>query len=251
MDLSENLVLHAKKLGKLDNLNEILKLLKRHENFFIKKSSLSNTIAGNADPQKLFGHNALRFIQLELFLSKTLIEGSIHALNNNSALTSILSVRAHFETTGCMAFLLKKISSYYNGNIDFEKLNENLKRLLLGSTTIKNPNVPRPIQVLNLIDATDWYIDKIVIKEKAPEGKKFRDFYDDLSEFCHPNYHGITSGSAILKEENAIVYHNKDQISNLEFGFFFHLSMSVSLFLFLYEEIFRKLKNKEIMPETQ
>lgn len=251
MDLSENLVHRAKELGKLENLEEILKLLKSHDPFFINKSSLPNNITGNADPMNLLGRNTLRYIQLLLFRSKTLIEGSLHALNKDSALTSILSVRAHFETTGCMAFLFKKMSSYYDGNIDFENLNENLKRLSLGSTTIKSPNVPKPIQVLSLIDATDWYIDKIVIKEKAPEGGKFRNFYDDLSEFCHPNYHGIASGSAILKEESAVVYHNTNQISNLEFGFFFHLDISINLFLFLYEEVFEMLKSKKILPNIE
>lgn len=251
MELPENLVLHAKEHGRLENLEEILELLKKHNLFFINKSTLSCGNKSNERDIKLFGHNVLRYIQLQLFRSKTLIDGSLLALSKNCALTSILSARAHFETTGCMAFLYKKISSHYDGNIDFENLNNNLKRLLLGATTIKNPNVPKPIHVLNLIDATDWYIEKLVIKEKIPEGGKFRDFYNDLSEFCHPNYHGITSGSDILKEEGAIVYHNTNKINNLEFGFFFHISISISIFLFLYEEIFRILKSKDMLPKIE
>ena len=108
---SENVVEIAKRLGKLDRLKEIEAFLADHERFYKYKTSLSKDLEGCTDPKKLFGFNAIRFIQLLLHRSKTLIEGSIHGLNNNSALSSILSVRAHFETTGSMAYLMKKLSS--------------------------------------------------------------------------------------------------------------------------------------------
>jgi len=245
---SENVIAIAKRLGKIDRLNEIEKFLKEHEQFYIYKTSLSEKLVDCTEAKIIFGNNAIRFIQLLLYRSKSLIEGSIHALNNNSSLSSILSVRAHFETTGSMAYLLKKLSSYYDGNINFEKLNEDLIRLSLGSTTIDNPLVPNPIQVLNLIDATDEYLKKKVFKNIAPYDKKFRVFYEDLCDFCHPNFQGIASGSEIIKEERAIIFSKTNRISDIEFIFFLRLNVSAVLFINLYKEVLKLLKEKEIMP---
>lgn len=245
---SENAVEIAKRLGTIDQLNEIEMLLGEHEQFYIYKTSLSKELVDYTEPKKLFGYNAIRFIQLLLYRSKSLIEGGIHALNNDSALSSIISVRAHFETTGSIAYLMNRLSSYYHGNIDFEKLDEDLFRLSLGSTTINNPEVPKPIQVLNLIDAADEFIKKKLLKDKAPHDKMFREFYEDLCDVCHPNFQGIQGGSDIIHEERAIIFHKTNHISDNDFTLFFHLNMSAPLFIHLYKEVLELLKEKEIMP---
>lgn len=245
---SDNVVEKAKRSRKLDQLKEIEKVLRDHEQFHIYKMTESKELVDCIEAQKLFGYNAIRFIQLLLYRSKSLIEGSIHALNNSSALSSILSVRAHFETTGSLAYLLKRLTSYYNGNICFEKMNEDLFRLSLGATTINIPEVPKPIQVLNLIDSTDEYLKKIMPKDKPTHDKMFRELYDDLCEFCHPNFHGITSGSDIIHEERAVIFHKTNRMSDIEFNFFFHLTMSPTLFIHFYKEVLTLLKDKEIMP---
>jgi hypothetical protein len=245
---SDNVVEIAKRLGKLDQLKEIEVFHGEHEQFYIYKTSLSKELGACEEGKKLFGYNAIRFIQLLLYRSKSLREGSIHALNNNSALSSILSVRAHFETTGSIAYLMKSLSSYYHGNIDFEKLDEDLFRLSLGSTTINNPKVPKPIQVLNLIDATDEFLKKDLLKDKAPHDKIFREFYEDLCDFCHPNFQGTTSGADIIDEERAVIFHNTNRISDIDFTLFFHLSMSALLFIHFYKEVLTVLKEKEMMP---
>ena len=245
---SENVVELAKRLGKIDRLNEIEMFLREHEQFYIYKTSLSEELVDCTEAKKLFGYNALRFIQLLLYRSKSLIEGSIHTLNNNSLLSSLVSVRAHFETTGSIAYLMKKLSSYYHGNIDFEKLDEELFRLLLGSTTIDNPLVPKPIQVLNLIDATDEFLKKNRPIDKEPRDKMFRELYEDLCDFCHPNYQGITIGQDIIDEERAVIFHKTNRISDSDFTSFFHLEISALLFLNFYKEVFNLLMEKEIMP---
>jgi hypothetical protein len=140
------------------------------------------------------------------------------------------------------------LSSYYRGNIDFEKLDEDLFRLSLGSTTINNPEVPKPIQVLNLIDATDEFLKKNLLKDKAPHDKIFREFYEDLCDFCHPNFQGIQSGSDIIHEEKAIIFHKTNRISNSDFTLFSYLNISAELFIYFYKEVLKLLMEKEIMP---
>ncbi len=176
------------------------------------------------------------------------IEGSICSLNSKCALSSILSVRAHFETTGCIIFLLRRLNTYYDGNIDFERLNNDVKKMALGSTTIKLPEVPSPIQVMNLIDSTDDYLNKVLLKGKAVPKNMFRELYEDLCEFCHPNFHGITSGSEIIHADRSISYKKTGAISKIEFTFFFHIRTSIALFLHGYEEVLSLIKKNEIMP---
>jgi hypothetical protein len=246
--LSEELQKFSVSLGKNDQIDEIIDSLKKHDNFYIYKTSISKELDGCTDSKKLFGYNALRYIQLLLYRSKTLIEGSVHSLNNNCALSSVLSVRAHYETTGSVIFLLTRLLSYYAGNIDFERANCDLMRLSLGSTTIDRPEVPKPINVMNLIDATDDFLKKNLPERIIPPDKMFRELYDDLCEFCHPNFHGITSGSEIIHEERAIVYRKTGSITKIEFTFFFHLAMSIILFLYGYEEVLRLINKNEILP---
>ena len=245
---SENIIAIAKRYEKLDRLKEIENLLEEHDQFYIQKIIPSKELFDCTDHEKLFGRNAIRFIQQLVYRSKTLMEGSIHALNNNCSLSSILSVRAHYETTGSIAFLNKRLLSYYQGTIGFNKINEDLFRLSMGSTTINNPEVPKPIQVLNLIDAADGLLNKKMLKGKAPNKKMFRELYEDLCDFCHPNYQGVTSASDIIHEEKANIFHETNHISKMDFIFFFHLTMSAILFNHFYKEVLSLLKQNEIMP---
>lgn len=246
--LSKELIKLSQELGKVDKLYEIVNSLKKYDDFYIYKTSLSKTLDGCTDPVELFGYNAIRYIQLLLYRSRSLIEGSIHSLNSKCALSAVLAVRAHYETTGSVIFLLKRLLSYYKKNIDFERLDKDLKSLALGSTTIEIDGVPMPIQVMNTIDATDEYLKKVVYKSKPPAEKMFRESYDDLCEFCHPNYHGITSGSEIIHSEKSIIYQKTGIVTKAEFTFFFHLMMSIMLFLHGYEEVFKLLQKNETMP---
>jgi hypothetical protein len=102
--ITETLESYAKNENKTDALNEIIDAINKHDNFFMTSTSMPSDIDGTSDQKKLFGCNVTRYIQLLLYRSKTLIEGSICSLNSKCSLSSILSVRAHFETTGCIIF---------------------------------------------------------------------------------------------------------------------------------------------------
>jgi len=246
--LTKNLQIYAKSENKIKELNEIIDGLKKHDDFYFYKTSLPAEFDDVTDPKNLLGYNTLRYLQLLLYRSKTLIEGSVCSLNNNCSLSAILSVRAHFETTGCVIFLLRRLNSYYKGNIDFNRLDNDLMSLALGSTTIQLPEVPSPINVMNLIDSVDEYLSKNLPKDLDIPRKMFRELYEDLCEFCHPNFHGITSGSEIIHEEKSITYNNTGEITKNEFTFFFRIRTSIFLFLHGYEEVFKLIKNNEIMP---
>ncbi len=247
---SESIKSTVERIGRGESATEIVQDLKNHDDFYISKTTLSSDLVGCTDPKILFGYNALKFIQLLLYRSKSLIEGSIVSLNNKSILTCLLAVRAHFETTGSIGFLLKRLKSYYEGNIDFSRADDDLLRLSLGAAAIEIPDVdvPKPVNVLNMIDTADDLMNKSVFGGKPPDKKMFRTFYEDLCDFCHPNVQGTTIGADIIHEEKAIVYHKADYINDRDLIFFFHISMSSRLFLHFYSTTRNLLEEKEIMP---
>lgn len=245
---SEEIKVNAERLGRDSGLTEIAENYLHHNDRFIAKTSLSPILIDQTDPEIIIGYNALRFIQLLLYRSKSLIEGSIILLNNKKMLPSLITVRAHCETTGSLCYSLIKFKSYYNGNILFQKLDEEFRRLALGATTINHKDCPRPINAMNLIDAVDHLINKEIVRDKNAPQKIFRDLYDTLSDYCHPNFHGINSGSKILHDEKAIIYNKTDMVLDSDFSLFFNLAMSTRLFLNFYDEMYLLLNKQEIMP---
>jgi hypothetical protein len=244
---TEEIISIVTRLGLLNNLKELEVDLVNHENHFISKTTLSPELVGATNPKILFGYNGLHLCQLLLFRSKSLIEGSIVTLNHHNILSSLTCIRAHFETTGKMALLLKRLKSYYEGNIDFETIDKDLSRLFLGSRTFELEEVPDPVQVMDLIDSVDHYIKKYLLPHDA-EDRKFRSLYDDLSDYCHPNFHGLCCGSEIDNIEKAVVFHTTGTMQDIYFPIFFDLNMSSRLFLHFYEESANLLKQKETMP---
>lgn len=245
---SEEIEVMAKRLGRHNDLTKIAEDYLHHNDRFIAKTSLSPKLIDQTDSKILFGYNALRFIQLLLYRSKSLIEGSIILLNNKKMLPSLITIRAHYETTGSLCYSLMRLKSYYNGNILFQKLDEDFRRLALGATTIDHKDCPCPINAMTLIDAVDYLINKEIVRDKNAPPKMFRDLYDTLSDYCHPNFHGIHSGSEILHNEKAIIYNETDTVIDSDFPFFFNLGMSTRLFLHFYDEMHLLLNKKEIMP---
>ena len=238
----------AKKIHRDEDLKTISEDYQAHNSRYISKTSLSPKLVDQTDPKTLYGYNALKFIQCLLYRSKSLIEGSTILLNHKKVLPSLICVRAHFETTGSLAYLLKRLTTYYNGNIPFEKLDEDLLRLSLGATTIENKECPDPINAMNLIDAADHIINKCITKDKSEPQRMFRDLYDVLSDYCHPNFHGVYGASDILHQEKAIIYHKTDAINDSDLSSFFKLGMSTRLFIHFYDEVYGLLNKNEIMP---
>lgn len=194
--------------------------------------------------RQIFGQNCLHYIQMALNRSKVLIEGCLIALDNENDLLAMLATRAHFEVTGALAYLLKRLQSFYNGTIDFEKIDEDLFRLTLGSKDPGLPLAPDPINVMNLIDAADTLFQKI----SGIKGKTYRELYDFLSEICHPNSFGITKGSKVI-DNGVIEYEKNKKLLENDLGFLNFLCITVEDFLMFYDNIFDLIKEGEELPK--
>jgi cation transport regulator ChaC len=106
-----------------------------------------------------------------------LSHGAFENLESDKLGSAILLTRAAVETSAALWYLWGKLNDAVQaktvGDID-----EDLMKLVMGSKT--NPDLPQAINVLTFVDRTD----------KDIEG--FREQYDHLSEFAHPNWAGTT-----------------------------------------------------------
>jgi hypothetical protein len=225
--------------GLEDKLIEFENLLGKHNQRYIYKlTPLPNR------PERLLGQNGLHYIQLSLYRSTILIEGCSVAINHQNGLMTALGARAHFEITCAIAFFLKKLNSFYNGFITYENIDETLGRLTLGISSKGNiPEAPDPISVMNMIDAADD-----LVKKRANVKKSiFRDSYDELSEFCHPNSFGIYMGTTVNKV-GVIRYDNQLELHKKMFHFVNRLLITASAFLMFYDQAYEMLSSNEDLP---
>jgi hypothetical protein len=136
--------------------------------------------------------NILALTQRVLIFSLNLNEGLQSLYSSKKAISAPLLVRANFEAVGILANVYKKMVQFENEEITLEELDSLIYSYTLGSREIKfdDVNVPEPIQVLKGIDA----VDHIISKDIGKKDNIFREHYNFLSEFCHPNFHAQTSG---------------------------------------------------------
>lgn len=227
----------------LKDLNRSVELLRKHDDYFIDQ-----TIYIKKPDDSMVGMRSFHLLQSSLFRSKILMRGFFCSLNTNNPLSSSLNARAHLETTALVGYLYKKLSSYYNRNIDLDNLNKALHKLSLG---IKIPGridgAPEPINVMTMIDDSN----KMYRKLSGDKDFDFRLIYDELSEFCHPNSFGLI-GSHDIIQGNKIIYKTGDDYDVLNFlQSHRSLLISSSIFLLFYEKSHLLLAQNEQLPISE
>jgi hypothetical protein len=164
-------------------------------------------------------------------------------------LPSLICVRSHLETTSGIAFLLSRLNSYYAKGIEFSKVEEDLFRLSVGATKIEKKEVPKAINVMDMIDSVDYLLNKMTTDTGTTKKDMFRDLYEWLSDFCHPNFQGTYGGAEIIDhKDKSLVFYDTDVIHERDFPHFFSLNLSAILFLDFFDKTLAIIKQKEIMP---
>lgn len=123
----------------------------------------------------------------------------IDAINRDSPQAAFLLLRAHFEVAGMMAHVLVHLRKYVAGESSAKDFHEVVIRLLLG--TRKHPAgasqdlIARTTatNVLTFVNAVD--------KVGLSSGGQFREAWEMLSEFCHPNtFSRVISGQRRVEQ---------------------------------------------------
>lgn len=213
-------------------LEEILNLETFHELNFVRET------APSIEPFRGISFDSIHYLQRSLYRSSALTEGFKSSVNENNMMVAALITRAHFEISGALGFLLKKINGFYSGNIDLENLENSLHRLSFGLKLKGEAKIsPDPINVMNMIDAAEELFKKI----SNGETMNFRIAYDMLSEYCHPNSIGMMLGIDI-DEFPVIKYRTlKDKVKERDLIFILGSFHTSSLVYRMFYDITKKM----------
>ena len=206
-------------------------------------------VSKRAEPYRLLGHNGIKFLLNSLQRSRCIFTGFADCVNRTHCALAFLATRAHFETTGSVAYFLRYLRRFYDGKIKYQEIDDVLYKLSLGGRTFPekstHPNRPDAVNVLTQIDAAD----KLYAEMGGQIAKLFRDCYDFLSEFCHPNFFGSTIGADIV-DRGTVVYYENPRFKHEDFGILInHMVMSCGFFFHVYDESFSLIKSNEEMPD--
>ena len=155
-----------------------------------------------------------------IWRTEELARGACEMLARDDLAAGILLTRAVAESA---AFVRSKYSP--------EQLHDNFQRMFLGWKQKGEPDFPEAINIMTLIDRMDKTIPGV------------RSGYDQLSEFSHPNWSGVSGLFSLIDKQQYITYfgrnlrnrtHPKEMACNL-------LVASLELFRYAYNSISEKL----------
>lgn len=147
----------------------------------------------------------------------------IHCTNGGLVPGVMLAVRAHFEMTGLLAFFFRQSERYFAREIDGNEFAALLFRLHLGRRHgLDSPPsgfAPEEVEAVGVMTCVDD-VDRLLKAEPTLKGA-FRDSYEWLSEFCHPNGYGRSIGQRITADADAIEFDDgfEEEIVRLALGY--------------------------------
>jgi len=159
-----------------------------------------------------------------------LCSSALEALEREHLVTGILLTRGAVETAAGAWYLSDRLRRAV-AEMSLGSLDDRLMRLLFGDKTTST--MPNPVHVNDFLDSV----------EKRVSG--FREQYDRLCEFAHPNWAGTAlSFSRIAKEENCAYFDSYPrQRASIQTQGVVNLSVALLAFRRVYEEV------ESLMPE--
>jgi len=167
--------------------------------------------------------NLESYIQLAIHRVYDLSNETTNAWNNENPVVSFILIRAIYENTAYMYDLSKKIKTYYEQDNYLEIHNVIVNRLV-GSRL--SSNVKQIVNVLTVINTV------------AKEIPDFKEFYEFISDFCHPNYSGMKGIYGKIDKKNVRFFVDKHYGYNEQTFSFINTGLVTGLDIF-----FRSSKN--------
>jgi hypothetical protein len=139
--------------------------------------------------------NLESYIQLAIHRVYDLAIQSTNAWNNEIPVVAFILTRAIYENTAYMYDLGEKILMYYK-NEDYIEMHKVVLNRLVGARL--GPNIR---EIANVITAIN------TVAKKLPT---FKEFYEFISDFCHPNYSGMHGIYGKLDQDNVRFFVGKE-----------------------------------------
>jgi hypothetical protein len=145
------------------------------------ESSLPRRVDAMVSPDSKLPFKGLLYRAALIWRMAELSRGAFQNFENDKLALAILETRAAVETTAALWYLHAKLDATLKAGTIGDDVDDYLMKLSMGSRT-DTDIMPQAISVLTFVDRV----------EKDVEG--FRQQYDRLSEFAHPNW----AGTALL-----------------------------------------------------
>ncbi len=135
------------------------------------------------------------YVQLALHRVVDLSSETCNAWNSKKPVVAIILVRAVIENCAYLYDIASKLRMNIQNN-DFQSIHDLIINRMMGSRTIKGSQ--ESVNVMTVIDKVD----------KTIAG--FRDHYEFLCDFCHPNYSGMHGLYGKINREKIYFDLNRD-----------------------------------------
>ncbi len=175
--------------------------------------------------------------QVLLHRAINLFEGALSALVLDNVYTMTLAIRGHFETTGAMGYLHKRLESLSSGHLDPEIIDRDICTQLLGRRDRVGQDVPEAKQVLTLLEHVDKSVSKNILGGTSKQFDILTDCYAFLCEFSHPNFHSNSVAFDIDKQKRQFIIRHSEPMRDCEFNLAGYLLISSPIFVDLFDKI--------------
>lgn len=175
--------------------------------------------------------------QVLLHRAINLFEGALSALLLGNVYTMTLAIRGHFETTGAIGYLHKRLESLSRGSLDPKVVDQDICTQLLGRRDGVAPEAPEAKQILTLLEHADRTISKNILGGTAKQYDILTDCYTFLCEFSHPNFHSNSVAFDLDKERRQFVIRHSEPMRDSEFNLAGYLLLSSPIFVDLFDKV--------------
>ena len=175
--------------------------------------------------------------QVLLHRAINLFEGALTAMTLDNVYTMTLAIRGHFETTGALGYLHKRLDSLSRGKLDLKVVDQDICTQLLGRRDRVTQEIHEAKQVLTLLEHADRTVSKNIMGGTANQYDILTDCYKYLCEFSHPNFHSNSIAFDLNKEKRQFVMRHSEPMKDIEFNLAGYLLLSSPIFVSLFDKV--------------
>jgi hypothetical protein len=175
--------------------------------------------------------------QVLLHRAINLFEGALSALIFGNVYTMTLAIRGHFETTGALGYLHKRLDSLSRGKLDLKVVDQDICTQLIGRRDGDTQGIYEAKQVLTLLEYADRTVSKNVMGGTAKQYDILTNCYNFLCEFSHPNFHSNSIAFDLKKKKRQFIMRYSEPMKDIEFNLIGYLLISSPIFVSLFDKV--------------
>jgi hypothetical protein len=183
-----------------------------------------------AKKRTLLNSKVLR--QALLHRADCLIVGAGAMLLSKNVYGMALAARGHVEATAVLGFFCNRVHNFANGNIDFDRFEDDIADAVLGAHNELFTRANKPQNISACIEKGDKFLNTQIL-----EGKRnvLAECYAWLSEFAHPNFCSNKTAFHLDKQKQTMVFRHGGDLQEGDFQLLGYLELSAMIFPKLFD----------------